>query len=173
MYKMVFKLAPPYLCDLCPDFVSGRSCFSLRSARNLRLPYVRTDRHKKSFLLSSIKWQNSLLLEIRTSSSLGILKSTCSFQPVTTFFILGIVQRQPHTRWRLNFSALKYHLFQKNCCLSFACPLHISCNAPVEDPKHYFLCCPSFAALREKLFAFRCTIDPSPKWRSKIQISQN
>ena len=55
-YKMVFKLAPPYLCDLCPDFVSGRSSFSLRSARNLRLPYVRTDRHKKSFLLSSIKW---------------------------------------------------------------------------------------------------------------------
>ena len=21
MYKVVFKLAPPYLCDLCPDFV--------------------------------------------------------------------------------------------------------------------------------------------------------
>ena len=24
MYKMVFKLAPPSLCDLCPDFVSDR-----------------------------------------------------------------------------------------------------------------------------------------------------
>lgn len=34
MYKMVFKLAPPYLCDLCPDFVSDRSCYSLRSANN-------------------------------------------------------------------------------------------------------------------------------------------
>ena len=43
----------------------------------------------------------------------------------------------------------KLHLFQKNCCLSPACTL---CDAPVEDPKHYFLYCPSFAALRKNLF---------------------
>ena len=49
-----------------------------------------------------------------------------------------------HTCLRLSFSALKYHLFQKRCAL---------CDAPVEDAKHYFLYCPSFAALREKLFA--------------------
>ena len=30
-----------------------------------------------------------------------------------------------------------------------ACTL---CDAPVEDPKHYFLYCPSFAALRNNLF---------------------
>ena len=47
---MVFKLAPPYLCDLCPDFVYERSCYSLCLANNLCLPYVHTDRHKKSFL---------------------------------------------------------------------------------------------------------------------------
>ena len=35
MYKMVFKLATPYLCDPCPDFVYERSCYSLRSANNL------------------------------------------------------------------------------------------------------------------------------------------
>ena len=35
MYKMVFKLAPPYLCDLCPNIVSERSSYSLRSANNL------------------------------------------------------------------------------------------------------------------------------------------
>ena len=56
MYKMVFKLAPRYLCDLCPDFVYKRSCYSLRSANNLCLLYVHTDRHKKSFhFFSSIK----------------------------------------------------------------------------------------------------------------------
>ena len=43
MHKIVFKLARPYLCDLCPEFVSQRSCYSLRSANNLCLPYVRTD----------------------------------------------------------------------------------------------------------------------------------
>ena len=54
--KMVFKPAPPCLCDRCPDFVSERSCYSLLSDRNVWLPHVRTDRHhKKSFLFSSIK----------------------------------------------------------------------------------------------------------------------
>ena len=54
-----------------------------------------------------------------------------------------------HTCLRLNFSALHYHLFQKNCCYSPACAL---CNASTEDVKRYFLYCPRFAALREKLF---------------------
>ena len=54
-----------------------------------------------------------------------------------------------HSCLRLNFSALHYHLFQKNCCYSPACAL---CNASTEDVKRYFLYCPRFAALREKLF---------------------
>ena len=53
-----------------------------------------------------------------------------------------------HTRLRLNFSALKYHLFPKKL---LSCPL---CDAPVEDAKHYFPYCPSFAALPEKLFTW-------------------
>ena len=52
-YKMVFKLALPYLCDFFPNFVSERSSYCLRSDDNL-LPFVRTERHKKSFLFSSI-----------------------------------------------------------------------------------------------------------------------
>ena len=48
--------------------------------------------------------------------------------------------------WDLRLSALNYHLFQKNCCPSPACVL---CDASIEDAKHYFLYCPSFAALRE------------------------
>ena len=43
---------------------------------------------------------------------------------------------------------LNYHLFQKDCCPSSACHL---CDGPIEDPKHYFLYCSSFAALCEKL----------------------
>ena len=60
-----------------------------------------------------------------------------------------------HTRLRLNFSALNYHLFQKNCCLSPACAL---CDVSIKDVKHYFLYCPSFAALRENLFTY-CASD--------------
>ena len=55
-----------------------------------------------------------------------------------------------HTCLRLNFSALNYHLFKKNCCPLSACAL---CDSSTKDVKHYFLYCPSFAALmREKLF---------------------
>ena len=54
MYKIVFKLAPPYLCDLCPEFVSDRCCYSLRSASNLCLPYVRTDGAKNRFFFHQL-----------------------------------------------------------------------------------------------------------------------
>ena len=37
--------------------------------------------------------------------------------------------------------------------LIFALPACLLCDAPVEDPKHYFLFCPSFSALHEKLLA--------------------
>ena len=132
MYKMVFKLAPPYLCDLCPDFFSDRSCYSLRSARNLCSSYLPTERHKKSFLFSSTKWWNSFPLEIRWSFSLGIFKHS----------LLKYLQLYWGS-FSVNIShllALKYHLFQRSCCLSPTCPL---CNAPVVDPsRHYFLYCP-------------------------------
>ena len=53
MYKTVFNVAPPYLCDVCPNFVSELgSSYSFRSANNLCLPFVRTERHKKSFLFN-------------------------------------------------------------------------------------------------------------------------
>ena len=45
-----------------------------------------------------------------------------------------------HTRLRLNFSALNYHLFLKNCCPSPACAA--LSDASIEDVKHYFLNCP-------------------------------
>ena len=69
MYKMVFKLALPYLCDLCPNFVSERSSRSLRSANNLSLPFFRTERHRQSFLFSSIQELNSLQLETHIAFS--------------------------------------------------------------------------------------------------------
>ena len=39
MYKLVYKLAPPYLSDLCPSAVSMRSSYSLRSSRNFFCPF--------------------------------------------------------------------------------------------------------------------------------------
>ena len=56
-----------------------------------------------------------------------------------------------HTRLKLNFSALNYHLFQKNFCPSPACALRDAPNCPSAQVLPNY--CPIFAALREKLFA--------------------
>ena len=97
---------------------------------------------------------NSLPLDARISSSLGIFK--CNLLKLLHFpsrsYLFYIGDRSAsifRTRLRLNFSALNYHLFQKNCCSSPACAL---CDASIEDVKPYFLYCPCFAALRDKLF---------------------
>ena len=55
-----------------------------------------------------------------------------------------------HTRLRLDFSALNYHLCRK--IVVFSGPACALCDASIEDMKHYFLYSPSFAALRDKLF---------------------
>ena len=71
--------------------------------------------------------------------------------PHLSFFYIGDRSGSIfHTCLRLNFTALNYHLFKKNCCPLSACAL---CDSSTKDVKHYFLYCPSFAALmREKLF---------------------
>ena len=40
MCKLVYKLAPSYLSDLCPSAVSMRSSYSLRFSRNSVFPFV-------------------------------------------------------------------------------------------------------------------------------------
>ena len=154
MYKMVNKLAPSYLCKICPTFVNERSCYSLRSGNDLCLPYVRTERHKKSFLFSTTQLWNSLPSAVRLSLSLSSFKHNvlkCMKFPIRNYLLFTGDRTASifHTRLRLNFSALNYDLLKRNCSVSSACAL---CDAPIKDAKHYFLFCPSSAALREILF---------------------
>ena len=74
MYKLIYKLAPPYLSDLWPSAVSMRSSYSLRFSRTLDLPFVRSERHKNSFLFSATQLWNNLPLELSLSSSVGNFK---------------------------------------------------------------------------------------------------
>ena len=147
MYKMVNKLAPSCLCNLFPAFVNERSCYSLRSGNDLCLPYVRTERHKKSFLFSTTQLWNSLPSAVRLSLSLSSFKHNvlkCMKFPIRNYLFFTGDQTASifHTRLRLNFSFLNYDLFKINCSVSSACAL---CDAPIEDTKHYFLFCPSLS----------------------------
>ena len=92
---------------------------------------------------------------MRLSSSLGSFKNNLSncIGPSSRNYLFYVGDRSAsifHTRLRLNFSALNYDPFTKNCSVSPACKY---CNASIEDAKHYFLYCPSFAALRNILLA--------------------
>ena len=60
MCKMLFKLALPYLCNVCPNFVSERSSYSLRS--DLFINKLKT-KFNNRFLQNDFKYKkNSLLL---------------------------------------------------------------------------------------------------------------
>ena len=60
MCKMLFKLALPYLCDLCPNSVSERSSYSLRS--DLFINKLKT-KFNNRFLQNDFKYKkNSRLL---------------------------------------------------------------------------------------------------------------
>ena len=147
---MISKLAPPYLCNLYPAFVSERSCHSLCSATDLCLPYVRTERHKKSFLFSTTQLWNSIPSEMRLGSCKTNLLKCLGFPSCNYLFYVGDRSASIfHTRLRLNFSAL-IMTFLRTIAVSTVCTF---CDAHIEDAKHYFLYCPRFAALRVILFA--------------------
>ena len=60
MYKMVNDLTREYLSSICPFFVGQVSNYPLRDRSNLTLPFVRTDKSKKSFLYSAVSLWNSV-----------------------------------------------------------------------------------------------------------------
>ena len=152
MYRILNNLAPPYLMDLRPQITSSRTRYNLRTSNNLSLPWVRTERYKKSFMFSSIKLWNGLPEEIRCSPTLSSFKSNiCKwFQyPKRNYLyytgdrLLAIL----HTRLRLENSALNYDLFHKGCVNSPAC----ACGAPKETVTHFFFHCDRYAAPRTHL----------------------
>ena len=90
---------------------------------------------------------------MRKSLSLNIFKrnlfSFYNFPAPNFLFYFG--ERLPsihHCRLRLQNSTLNKDLYSKNCVPSPACP---RCGHPVEDVKHYFFHCPSYAAIRASL----------------------
>jgi len=119
------------------------------------LPYVQTERHRKSFHFSSSQLWNSLPSEVRLSPSLSSFKDNVSKHlkfptrnHVNYLFYTGdSVASIFHSPLRLNFSALNYDLFKRNCSASSVCAVH------QLKMLNYFLFCSSFSALCETLFS--------------------
>ena len=139
LYKMVNGLAPDYFSDLCPDYVSQRTSYRLRTMNDLSLPFIRTEKTKKSFLYSTIFLWNNLSESTRESATLVLFKSALLRErfyipPVNRLAYLGDrYVSAMHTRLTLNNCGLNYYLFLMNCVSSPSC----TCGAPSEDVTHY------------------------------------
>ena len=123
LYKMVKGLAPDYLSDLCPVYVSQRTTYRLRTMNDLSLPFIRTEK-KKSFLYSTIFLWNNLSESTRESATLVLFKSALLRErfyipPVNRLVYLGDRYVSAlHTRLRLNNCGLNYSFFNELCFIS-------------------------------------------------------
>ena len=152
LYKMVKGLAPGYSSDLCPVYVSQRTTYRLQTRNDLSLPFIRTEKTKKSFLYSTIFLWNNLSESTRESVTLvlfktALLRERFYIPPVNRLVYLGDRYISAlHTRLRLNNCGLNHYLFIMNCARSASC----TCGALSEDVTHY-LFCPRFATLRASM----------------------
>ena len=132
------------MSDLCPVYVSQRTTYRLRTRNDLSLPFIRTEKTKKSFLYSTIfLWNNRC--ESTRESATALLRERFYIPPVNRLVYLGDRYVSAlHTRLRLNNCGLNHYLFLMNYVRSPS----FTCGALSEDVTHYLLFCPRFAALR-------------------------
>ena len=108
----------------------------------------------KSYIPSSIRLWNKLTVNIRSISTVNTFKinlkliysKTETYKPYLTGHTPGHIHL---SRFRMQLSGLnshrkKYHFIEHNNCPN--------CNSPNENPEHFFILCPSYAAHRRALF---------------------
>ena len=152
MYKIVNNLVNTYLSELFLENASSRSNRSSRANDNLIVLFARTERYKKSFLISSANLCNSLPITIRSCCSVASVKNRViqrhnSITPNPLFYTGERLSAVLHTRLRLCNSTLNHDLYLKNCVNSPSC----SCGFPRETVVHFFFECDQYAVIRDIL----------------------
>jgi hypothetical protein len=152
MYKIQGGLAHNYLMDACPPLTRDRTCYDLRSGMDVSTPPTRTTTYQKSFLPQTIKDWNSLDRTVRDLKTIENFKDyqskNCGYKLNTLYHYGANKSAINQTRMRLGLSGLSFQRFSYNHIDNPKC---LNCNAPKEDPTHYFLLCPVYAEQREEL----------------------
>ena len=133
--KWQVDLPPSYLSDLVPWTVENTVAYILHDTHNIKP--IQNQLCYKSFLPSSIRDWNDLLLTVRTSPSLSSFKSQLNKDnmKVPKYFNVGNRTLQIyHLRLRTNCSSLNFHLYSKNLTESPIC-----IRGDVESAKHFLL----------------------------------
>ncbi len=153
-YKIKYNLCPRYLSTLCPPMVDQTTMYNLRNARDIVLPRSRTVSFRRSFLPSAVHQWNGLDLTLRSQPTLSrfsshIKQTKCRLK--NRLYASGNGHGPVnHSRMRMGLSALNGHRHRYHFIDSSKC---VNCNSPLENPQHYFLDCPLYAAQRQALFA--------------------
>ena len=117
------------------------SNYNMRNPTNLIIEHTRTQSFKKSFIPASLSLWNNLPEHIRSSTTLTEFKRNTKPSVIKKReYSRGIGSGSIHlTRFRMNMSGLKSHLYACNIVDSDIC----GCGANnVEDVDHFIWLCP-------------------------------
>ena len=109
MYRIKNGSAPDYLKNLLPRENQNHINCNLRNNKNLKLPFIRLESFRRSFIPFAVKLWNNLTIEHRETATLEEFKSVIKrdYQDVNLLYYYG--KRWPavhHTRIRLGCSKL-------------------------------------------------------------------
>ena len=169
LFKMKNGLTPDYLQVLLPQKVGDCVEYFTRNAEDLRLPKISKNYFLKSFLPSSIKSWNNLDVKTRQSTDIEHFRTSISslitpstlYRPYLFGDRKGFIQI---SRMRMGLSGLNSHRKRYHFIEQSHCP---NCNSKTEDPMHFLLECPAYAALRVDMIANLHNIIPTH--RDKLQ----
>ena len=152
-HKMIYKLAPEYLCDLLPPSTSIRNPYPVRGSSGLSMtvPKARLSLFDHSFLPSTTRLLNQLPEQTRLLSDLVTFKrALCPPTDCLSAKLYMYGRRDVtiiHSRIRMRCSALKAHLFD----MHIIDDSHCQCGARNEDAIHFFFDCPMYTLIRNQL----------------------
>ena len=153
LFKIINQQSPNYLCDLLPSDNVESINYSLRNCNNIKLPHCRKESFRRSFLPSAIRLWNKLDKKVRDAPSILSLKLELKKKYPDKPLIYYYGHRWPsvhHARLRMQCSKLNHDLH---------CKLHVldnpscQCGASKETTRHFFMKCPIYEKIREKLYA--------------------
>ena len=159
MYKIQSNQAPLYLQNSCPPLTRNRTLYNLRSGMNITTPQQRTSTYQNSFFPQTIKDWNNLDILTRNATSIQSFKD--SIKKATGYRVNKLYHHDSskaaisQTRMRLGLSGLSAHRHHYKHIDNPKCP---TCGAKTENPTHFFLLCPTFAAHRPTLITESCDI---------------
>ena len=147
-FKYVNNLLPEHLNEKFPRLVSETNPYSRRRPLERETIYSRTEHYKNTFFPSTTTLWNDLPDSIKCITSIGAFKRYLAQndQVVPPYYYIG--DRFPntiHCRLRLKMSDLNFDLYNRHLTENQSC----TCNADIEDTKHYLLQCPIYKKERE------------------------